>query len=73
MDTCQVCGEDHGDLSHALAHDEIKAIQIDCSVCHTQNCSALFLVEGEQHVSWCENGHVVVGNAIEHLVVYKFL
>ena len=73
MNECQVCGADHGDLSHALAYEEIKAIQIGCPECGVQNCSGLFLIEGGQHVSWCENGHVVVGNAIEHLVVYKFL
>ena len=70
---CFACGQDHGDLSHALACGNIKPIQVDCPECGEEDCSALFLVDGATHVSWCARGHVVVGNALSHMLVYLFL
>ncbi len=73
--TCRVCGGDHGDMSHAVACGQIKIIRIDCPECQEQNCTALLLVingDPKGHVSWCENGHVTVGNEDASSTVCKF-
>ena len=78
MAECILCGEDHGKLSHAQVAGTVRveAVQMDCPVCECQNCTALLMVDlygDARHVSWCENGHVAVGNVLDHMLVYKFM